>query len=631
MNARIVDLDKAPVNGAGRVEAWANFMVLRPKKSCETDCVGLLEVSNRGGKAALAYFNSAPFRHNPDAPADFGDGFLMRQGLTVIWVGWQFDVPEKSGLLRLNVPVASNDSKPIRGLVRSDWTVERSVKTLSLGHRGHIAYPVADPKDARNVLSVRDGRLAPRKIVPREKWHFARGYEGQAIPDRTHVYMPSGFQGDQIYELVYLAEGPAIVGLGLAAVRDMMSYAKYEKDSAFHVDHGIAFGVSQTGRFLRHFIYQGFNTDEMGRKVFDGMLIHTAGAGRGSFNHRFAQPSRDAHRYSAFFYPTDLFPFTGRAQRDQQTGNRDGLYAHQHNPYHSPKVFYTNTGYEYWGRAASLIHTSVDGRADVEPLPNERIYHLASGQHFVGRFPLRERLATPGIAAYRGNPLDFLVNLRALLIRLVAWVTEGRTPPESRHPRIDESTLVSIAAVRFPVLAGIDFPQVIHEAYRVDYGPRWQRGIINFQPPMLGKAFPSLVADVDRFGNELGGVRNIALRVPVATYAPWNLRADHAGARTELTDFLGTFIPLPRNEEERSRNRDPRPSLERLYPNRERFLTQVRQAAEELVAEGFLLREDIARVTRRAARYLRYSCSEPRLSSGLVQEKSAITLCMSLE
>ena len=170
-------------------------------------------------------------------------------------------------MLRLHVPIASNDGKPIRGLVRSDWTVEQSVKTLSLGHRGHVAYPVADPKDTRNLLSVRDGRLASRKIVPREKWFFARGHGGQVIPDRIHIYIPSGFQAGRIYELVYLAEGPALVGLGLAAVRDMMSYAKYEKDSVFHVDQGIAFGVSQTGRFLRHFIYQGFNTDESGRKV----------------------------------------------------------------------------------------------------------------------------------------------------------------------------------------------------------------------------------------------------------------------------------------------------------------------------------------------------------------------------
>jgi hypothetical protein len=624
MNARIVDLDKAPVNDAGRVEAWANFMVLRPKRSCKADCVGLLEVSNRGSKVALAYFNNAPFRYDPRAPVDFGDGLLMRQGLTLIWVGWQFDVPEQPDLLRLHVPIASNDGKPIRGLVRSDWTVEHSVKTLALGHRGHAAYPVADPKDTRNVLSVRDGRLAPRKIVPREKWFFARGYGGQVIPDRTHIHMPSAFQAGRIYELVYDAEGPALVGLGLAAVRDMMSYAKYDKDSLFHVGQAIAFGVSQTGRFLRHFIYQGFNTDENGRKVFDGMLIHTAGAGRGSFNHRFAQPSRDAHRYSAFFYPTDLFPFTGRVQRDPQTGRRDGLYAHRHHSDHLPKVFYTNTGYEYWGRAASLIHTSVDGRADVAPLANERIYHLASAQHFVGRFPPSEPLATPGIAAYRGNPLDFLVNLRALLDRLVAWVTEGRTPPKSRHPRIDDGTLVSIESVRFPVLAGIPFPRVIHEAYRVNYGPRWQRGVIELQPPMLSKAFPSRVADVDRFGNELGGVRNVELRVPTATFAPWNLRSDYAGGRTELTDFLGTFIPFPRNEEERSRNRDPRPSLERLYPTREQFLKQIRRAAEDLVAEGFLLREDIARVTTRAAQYLRYGRGEPPASAEITQGKLGV-------
>jgi hypothetical protein len=379
-----------------------------------------------------------------------------------------------------------------------------------------------------------------------------------------------------------------------------MSHAKYDESSPFPAHSAIAFGVSQTGRFLRHFIYQDFNTDEQGRKVFDGMLIHAAGAGRGSFNHRFAQPSRDAHRYSAFFYPTDLFPFTGRSQRDPKTGKTDGLYAHQHDSDHAPKVFYTNTGYEYWGRASSLIHTSVDGRTDVEPLSNERIYHLASAQHFVGDFPPKTRSDTSRIAAYRGNPLDFRVNLRALMVRLMDWVTQDRAPPESRYPRIEDRTLVPITEVRFPVLPDIELPRVIHRAYRVDYGPRWDQGIIDLQPPKLGERFRSLVADVDAFGNEVGGIRNVELRVPLATYTPWSLRSDYLAGKDELVDFLGTYIPLSTSEKERLPNKDPRPSLETLYPSKKQYLAQIKEAAEALVAEGFLLREDVPRVTRRA-------------------------------
>jgi hypothetical protein len=600
MNTRIIDLDKSPRHAEGRVTAWANFMVLRPKPQTKERRGALLEVSNRGGKASLAYFNGAGYSLNPSSPEHFGDGLLMRQGLTLIWVGWQFDVPLQPGLLRLHAPVATDGGEPIQGLVRSDWTIDETTTTLPLGHRGHIAYPVVDTVHPDNVLSERDGRLSPRRIIPRDQWRFARTVAGQVIPDRSHIYMAAGFQAGKIYELVYRAEQPAVAGLGLAAIRDMMSYAKYDDRCPFPVDMGVAFGVSQAGRFLRHFLYQGFNTDERGRQVFDGMLIHSAGAGRGSFNHRFAQPSRDAHRYSAFFYPTDLFPFTSRPQRDPEANKSDGLLAHQHDPHHLPKTFFTNTGYEYWGRAASLIHTSVDGRADVEPLPHERIYHLASGQHFVGRFPpgIMERL--PDADAYRGNPLDFLVTLRAQLVHLLQWVTVGREPPPSAYPRIDARTLVPIGQVRFPKIPGVTFPAVIHEAYRLDYGPRWEEGIVTREPPKLGSAFPTLVAQVDVYGNEIGGVRNVELQAPLATYAPWHLRTGYPGGTGELTDFFGTYIPLPRSEAERVRRGDPRPSIEGLYPTKEDYLRHAKEAAITLVGHGYLLQEDITRVLQRA-------------------------------
>jgi hypothetical protein len=600
MNARIVDVEKAPRDAEGKVEAWANFMVLRPKQQAKGWRVALLEVSNRGSKASLAYFNGARYSLNPVAQEHFGDALLMRLGVTLIWVGWQFDVPPQPGLLRLHVPVASNDGEPIHGLVRSDWTVDETTTTLPLSHRGHMAYPVADPHHPDNMLTERDGRLAPRRIIQRERWRFTREMAGQVSEDQSHIHMALGFQAGKIYELVYRAAHPAVVGLGLAVVRDMMSYAKYDDRCPFPVDKGVAFGVSQTGRFLRHFLYQGFNTDELGRLVFDGMLIHSAGAGRGSFNHRFAQPSRDAHRYSAFFYPTDLFPFTSRSQWDPETGKSDGLFAHQHHPVHLPKVFYTNTGYEYWGRAASLIHTSVDGRADVDPLPNERVYHLASGQHFVGRFPPGPMEGLPNADAYRGNPVDFLVNLRALLVRLVDWVTIDREPPPSAYPRIEEGTLVPFTQVRFPKIPGVPFPRVIHEAYRVDFGARWREGIIDYEPPRLGSPFPVRVAQVDALGNEVGGVRNVELMAPLATYAPWHLRSGYAGGTNELTDFFGTYVPLPRTEAVRMQRGDPRPSVEALYATREDYRQRAKDAAAGLVAQGYLMPEDVAPVLKRA-------------------------------
>ncbi len=598
-NGPVVDLERAPRNPAGLVEARANFMVLRPKDPARGRGVAVVEVSNRGGKAALAYFNRGSFASDPTSPADFGDGLLMRQGLTVVWVGWQFDVPPVDGLLRLRVPTATDHGKPIEGSVRSDWTVDLTVTTLPLSHRDHLAYPVRDTGDPDSVLTVRDGRVAPRRVVPRDQWRFGREVDGTVVPDREHVYMASGFQAGKIYELVYHAVNPAVVGLGLAAVRDVAAYAKYDGASLFPARAVIAFGVSQTGRFLRHFIYQGFNTDERGRMAFDGMLIHAAGAGRGSFNHRFAQPSRDAHRYSAFFFPTDIFPFTSRVQHDPETGLADGLAAHER-PDHLPKIFYTNSGYEYWGRAASLISTTVDGRRDVEPLPNERLYHLAGGQHFVGRFPPGPGARLGSSRAHRGNPLDYLLTLRALLVRLVAWVADGLEPPASAFPRVGAGTLVPVDRVKFPRIPGVRFPAVVHEAFRADYGPRWRDGIVSLEPPKLGRAFPALVPQVDAAGNEIAGLQALELQAPLATYAPWNLRTGYPAATDELVDFLGTWIPFPRTEAERKAGGDPRPSLEALYGTKERYLQVAGRAATSLAERGLLLGEDIPRALARA-------------------------------
>jgi hypothetical protein len=487
--------------------------------------------------------------------------------------------------------------------VRADWTVDQPTNSLGLGHRANLPYPVADPEHPDNVLTVRDGRMAPRRVVPTSQWQFASEQDGQVVPDLTRVYMDAGFTAGKIYEMVYVAEDPKVVGLGLAIVRDMMSYAKYDADAAFPVERGIAIGISQTGRFLRHFLYQGFNTDERRRQVYDGVMVHTAGAGRGSFNHRFAQPSRDAHRYSAFFYPTDIFPFASGSQTDPQTGVTDGLFSHQHDPAHIPKVFYTNTGYEYWGRAASLIHTTLDGRADVELHADERAYHLASGQHFLGRFPPPADSRLPGTNAYRGNPLHFQYALRALLVGMVDWVGSGVEPAPSRYPRVDEGTLVPREDVRFPQSIGLTFPTVTHDAYRVDYGSRWRDGIVDNQPPVLGQRFGVRVPQTDELGNDRGGVPTVEILAPLATYAPWNLRTGFAGSTEELTDFIGSYVPLPKTEAERRQAGDPRPAIEGLYDGRDDYLGVARRAALRLVEQGFLLEEHVDAVVRRAGEH----------------------------
>jgi hypothetical protein len=605
MNQQIVDLELADRNEMGLVTGSSKLVVLKPVEGSPSAETALVEVSNRGGKFTPSYFNRATdYSMAPGNENWFGDALTLRKGLTVIWVGWQFDVPDRNNNLTYEAPLAHYpDGSTITGLVRSDWVVDQTVNNLKLGHRDQRGYPVYDFDSEMNVLTVRDGREADRQVIPRSQWQFAQEKNGRVVADSFHIYMQAGFQEGKIYELVYQSFNPPVVGTGMAVIRDIISYAKYDENSAFPVKKGIAAGVSQTGRFLRHFLYQNFNTDEQFRKAYDGLMIMTAGAGRGSFNHRFAQPSRDAHRYSAFFYPTDIFPFTSSDQFDPLQWKTDGLWSHISNENHQPKTFYINTGYEYWGRAASLIHTDVFGENDIKPNENERIYHIGSGQHFVDRFPPSTEKMQNDHNLYQGNPLAFKVNYRALLVKLVDWINLNQAPPEDAYPTIEKNTLVHIDNYQFPDIPGVKAPDKAHVAYRVDYGPRWKNGIIDHQPPNLGSKYPSMVSAVDRFGNEVAGIQNVEVRVPVATYTPWSLRTNKKGSPEELVDFRGYVIPFPKTKEERSERNDPRISLEERYESKNAYLTEVENAARSLQKEGFLLHEDIRYVLERSEKY----------------------------
>ena len=588
-NAKIVDLDKAPHNMEGLVYAQANFMVLQPKDASKAAGVGVLEVSNRGGKSLLPYFNGGTHTNDPLRDKDFGDGLLMRRGYTLMWVGWQWDVPPAPKVLQLSVPIAKDKDATIKGWVRSNRVMDQEETMIALSHRNHFPYVAIDQDDPGTTLTERNTRDGTPTVVPRDKWWFISGTS--SIEGADFMSKEGGFVPGKIYEVVYRSQDPRVVGMGFAAVRDFMSYAKYEPSSPFKVKYGLAFGVSQTGRFLRHFLFEGFNKNERERQVFDGMLIHAAGAGRGSFNHRFAQPSRDGHRFSAFNYPTDLFPFSSAAQTDPESGVTAGLLPKTH----LPKIFYTNSGYEYWSRAASLIHTTIDGKKDIEPMENERIYHLASGQHFVIPFPPTEKLR--GTDIYLGNSLDYLVNLRALLPRLADWVAKDDAPPKSAYPRVSDGMLVEPTSMRFPKVSGLKAAQVAHVPQRMDFGPRWKQGIVDYEPPKLGKPFGVLIPQVDEFGNELGGIRNIEIAVPLGTYTPWALRTGLPGAQDELRDFYGTWLPLSKA----TNAQDSRPAVKDRYVDKNDYLEQAKSAAQSLIKGGYLIEEDTDRVLDRAA------------------------------
>ncbi len=601
-NWNIIDLEHAPIDANGMVTATANFMVLQPTDPELGRGLGFLEVSNRGGKATMSYFNGAQVGSSDPIEAEqIGDGLLLRQGMTIIWVGWQYDVERIDGNMWLEAPIAINGRKAINGLVRSDWVIEEHQDSLTLGHRGAAAYYlVSDITGENNVLTVRVGRNGPRTLIPKNLWRFGEVVDGTFKNSSAHISLEGGFKLGKIYELVYESEDPIVAGIGLAVIRDTVSYAKNDLSSLFYVNNMIGFGVSQTGRFLRHFLYQGFNTDVDGNQVFDGVIIHAAGAGRGSFNHRFAQPSRDGHRFSTFFSPTDIFPFTSQSQRNPITREREGLFSNVEYPNHIPKIMTTNTGYEYWGRAASLIHTNIEGNRDLSLMRNERVYHIAGAQHFVVG-PPPNYCSNTGTHPNSGSAIDFLVNLRALALQMASWVEEDEKPPESTYPRVSNSTLVDITNLNFPVLPNESLPNVLHTAYYTDFGERWfDGGIIDNQPPiLLGEIIPK-VPQVDNFGNEISGIQNIELRVPLASFAPWNLRGGDYNPN-ELSNFCGTTFPLSRDEGAKLLTGDTRPSINGLYLDRDDYLYKVNREAQNLVNKRFLLNEDIPRVMMRAS------------------------------
>jgi len=614
-NQIIVDIDRAPVNANGRVEFSADFFLIKPQDIKRGNGTLLFGASNRGSKRLLTFFNHAKAEGrkwdepDPATEAHLGDGFLMQNGFTLLWVGWQFDPPMNGENLRAYLPAIVDGGEPIAGLARSDFVVTEKVFDFTLGDRNHIAYPVSDPMAPENVLTVRDSVEAERQVIPRDRWKFARLERKVPVPDPGRVYLDTGFEPHKIYEVVYTTSDPTPIGLGLAGIRDIVSLLKYESADALSIEPGtikrtIGFGLSQPGRLLRTFLYQGFNVDEHARKVFDGVMAHIAGAGRGSFNLRFGQASRDAHAFLNFFYPTDIFPFTDVEQSDPLTGAKGGLLSHIPTEF-LPKFFQTNSSYEYWGRAASLLHTTVDGVKDAPMMDNARIYHFAGGQHLPEKFPPPRKNGRQ-----LNNPNDYSWTMRALLLAMHRWISDGSAPPPSRYPRIDDGTLVDLANVDFPKLPGIDFPTKPHKAYRVDYGPDFaDRGVIGKQPPDVGPAFPILVPQVNADGNETGGLRTPDIAVPLATYTGWNLYSSEYGPEDEIAHMSGSYIPFAATREQREANADPRPSIAERYTSREHYLGLAANAALELAEQRYLLDEDVPEILQRALQHWDYLMS----------------------
>jgi Alpha/beta hydrolase domain len=599
-NRRIVDLEKAVNLKDGDVEFSADFVALRPKDSKRGNGSMLLEIPNRGHSRIVALVDGGEWNAGNDA----GDGWLLRNGYTFVALGWQWDAVGDDAL-RLYAPIAKENQKSITGLLRGDLMPSKVMHEIPLGHLiignlGGSEYPVSAPEDSRNILTVRDSRESERIPVPRSKWQFAHTSEGKLEPSSRYIHLDGGFQPGKIYEYVYVVADPVIAGLGFAAVRDFASYAKHAPDTLLPAARIYGEGISQNGRFLRDFLYQGFNADEDGRIALDGVLAHVAGAGRGSFNYRFAQPSRDAQPTSSVFFPTDIFPFTDEPEIDPVTGEKGGVLDRAVADKVVPKVFLSNTSYEYWGRAASLIHTTPDGKKDVSISGNVRIYHFTGLQHFSGPFP-----PAKGTGDLLGeepqSPLPVRYFWRAMIANMDAWVHHNTPPPDSRYPKVADGTLVPLAEYAFPSIPNVNKPQEVNVAYRLDYGPNWRDGILSIQPPRVGEAFTVLVPQVDADGNERGGIHLPELRVPLATYTGWNLRDPSIGASDQRVSFEDSYLPFPKTPEERRKAGDPRKSITERYSGSDDYLQRYRRAVDELVNERWILKEDAPSLLRSAA------------------------------
>ena len=594
-NRCIIDLDLALRDADGRVRFRSDFTLLVPQQPDRGNRRLFVDVVNRGRGRLVTRFNRAQPPPEGSREIPDGDGFLFRRGYTVVSIGWQWDVHRSEALLGLEAPHAQIGGVAVRGQTYVEIRPSEVEHTRLLSDRGHKSYPVADLNDPDALLLVREWEDGPDTVVPRSQWRFAMETDDGIVASHEHIYLESGFQPGKIYYAIYTTQGAPVAGTGLLAVRDVAAWLRHPSDLnpiKGGIERIYAYGSSQGGRLLRHFAYLGLNLDEEGRVVFDGLMPHIAGGRRGEFNHRFAQPSTESP--SGFGH---LFPFADNEMVDPLTGRKDGLLKRQRELGGVPRIMYTNSSSEYWRGEASLAHIDSATQRDIEPASETRIYHLAGTQHVSGslgpQFVL-SLLGAPG--RYPLNVVDYQPLLRAVLVNLDRWVTEGVEPPPSKHPRLDDGTAVT----RDEVLALFDAvpdmvkpdPERLWLLRVVDMGTEAEQGIGRY-PVQEGATYHGLVSPVDGDGNELAGIRLPDLEVPVGTHTGWNPRAPESGAPDLLSTMQGLSVYFPATSNRGQETGDSRHAIEERYQDRDSYLKQVRGSALRLVAQRYLLEEDV--------------------------------------
>jgi hypothetical protein len=532
-------------------------------------------VVNRGTQRAIAYFNDAPPGNDFSKAAAAGNGFLMNRGYTVVISGWQGDLGPRAAWKTISLPVVPN----VTGLSREEFIFDHTRNPATAA----LTYPAADLDPSKAQLTVRQRETDPRATPADLSFTF----DGS---DKVSIKRPAGFDAGAIYELIYLAKDPKVMGMGFAATRDLISFLRRQAADAAgtanplagRIDYAVSLGVSQSGRFLHDFLYLGFNEDEAGRIVFNGLMPHIAAGKKMFTNYRFAQPGRNMQEHGETLYPGTAFPFTYPVTTDAITGRTDGWLARCLAAKNCPKIIQTDTDLEFYQSFGSLVVTDTKGEALTMP-DNVRLYYLASLQHAANA---TAKSGMNRLCTHPTNPLYAGPVLRALLVALEGWTADGTAPPASRYPSRADGTLVTLATntASFPTIPGFRYGGLLHQPMLVDHEQ---------MPPTKKTAYPVFVPRVDADGNAVAGVRLPTLAAPVATHLGWNVRKS-GFAEGGLCGNFGSMLPFAKTREDRIKANDPRPSIEERYPSAAARAALIERAARQLVQDRLLLEDDVA-------------------------------------
>jgi hypothetical protein len=605
--SEIIDLAFANKSADGLVHFSCDVSILAPRDPKKGNGILLHEINNRGGKLLLSFFNDAA---GSNTPRDAGNGYLFEQGYTLLWCGWNAELQPGSGRLLLYPPSKSEQGEPITGLVRYEWTPEIAGRIVAIAGAHHGAYPPTENGLKNSTLTWRLRPSDPRVVIPRTQYRLrtmpnleaSAETSGASLPV-VELELPAGLQKGYLYELIYEATDPIVSGVGFAAVRDLTSALKHAENMESPLalpkrkfQFAIGFGVSQSGRFLREMLYSGFNRDEKDRIVFDGLIPHVAGAGMGSFNHRFAQPTAFATPFQKADWHVDRFPFAYETQRDPISSKTDGLLRREKQS-DLPKIMHTQSATEYWSRGGSLVHTDPLGKVDAKVPENVRIYAFGGTQHSPATYP-------PGLgdAQTLANPGDYRPMLRGLLKAMSNWLRDGTAPPPSLYPRIDQKQLGTLSQTvkSFPAIPTVRLPESMMIPSYFDLGPRWEKqGIIDTLPPKPKAVYGALTPLVNEDGNEIGCLLPPEVAVPLATHTGWSLRSREAGAQDQIVGLVGSYILFPLVAAEASERGDSRRSIEERYGSLDEFTEQLKRECQRMAQAGYLLEDEIPAIVEK--------------------------------